>query len=513
MPFNATQLGRFGLAAADLSGAESQHAVLVADVAREGGGFATANAHSLASGSHTEFTAATFRIPQTATLGVRAVRLVFVAGRYSGGAETTIAAPIEVKASIEVGGVSVPVFFAGKRLALVRPGAVVLSDWVFLQIDVGTTYYLRIFNNRLASSAYADGGGETGLLSADQASAPANYLSAGASDVRNDGGGFTRITGTGVDPFAGGDRCDNTGAMAANSMASCFIPFVVGWLAPSEARTLAICGTSIEQGAGEAVANATVGWAARGAVASGWGYTNLAIPSSIYASHWVPPSAMARRGVGLRSAAYVVLGGVTNDLSAGRSLAQIQGDIATLAARFAARGQRVILSTTIPRTTSTDGWLTTGNQTVLATEAVRLAYNAWVRAGGIADVDAICDPAALVEDGGASAPTGKFIAGAVLASGTPTGVTSALITDTGAAWVPNGFAGKTLRNVVTGGTACIGYNTATQIFYQSLSGAAWTAGEGYEVLQVPTYDGTHPNGYGHGLMSAAISTALDALEP
>ncbi|MDD5065382.1 MAG: hypothetical protein PHQ35_11565 [Phycisphaerae bacterium] len=51
----------------------------------------------------------------------------------------------------------------------------------------------------------------------------------------------------------------------------------------------------------------------------------------------------------------------------------------------------VFLCTLEPKTTSTDSFVTTANQTVTAQESVRLAYNLWVRTGGIAAVDGYFD--------------------------------------------------------------------------------------------------------------------------
>ncbi|MGE5309728.1 MAG: SGNH/GDSL hydrolase family protein, partial [Sphaerimonospora mesophila] len=72
-----------------------------------------------------------------------------------------------------------------------------------------------------------------------------------------------------------------------------------------------------------------------------------------------------------------------NDLEDGRSVAQMQADLIWLWSDRSGAGQRVIQTTITPRTTSTDSWATTGNQTVAnaTIEARRVQLNDWIRAG------------------------------------------------------------------------------------------------------------------------------------
>ena len=68
--------------------------------------------------------------------------------------------------------------------------------------------------------------------------------------------------------------------------------------------------------------------------------------------------------------AIVALG--TNDLTNGRTLVQMQADMALLAGELQGRGLRVHCCTVPPKTNST-------NTTPSASEAVRVAYNDWLR--------------------------------------------------------------------------------------------------------------------------------------
>lgn len=61
----------------------------------------------------------------------------------------------------------------------------------------------------------------------------------------------------------------------------------------------------------------------------------------------------------------------------------MQGDLLWLWNQRSTAGQRVIQTTITPHTTSTDGFVTTANQTVhsMTIEARRVQLNDWIRAG------------------------------------------------------------------------------------------------------------------------------------
>lgn len=91
----------------------------------------------------------------------------------------------------------------------------------------------------------------------------------------------------------------------------------------------------------------------------------------------------------------------TNDITNGRTFAQIQADCLTVWSNARAAGiQKIYRTTIIPRTTSTDSWATTTNQTPIANFAVggiRDQLNAWFvtkladgTIDGIIDVNADC---------------------------------------------------------------------------------------------------------------------------
>lgn len=79
----------------------------------------------------------------------------------------------------------------------------------------------------------------------------------------------------------------------------------------------------------------------------------------------------------------IVEGYGTNDRASGRTAFQIQTNRVAIWQALRARWPmtRVIAYTIAPRTTSTDSWATTTNQTPIAGEPHRVAVNAWLRDG------------------------------------------------------------------------------------------------------------------------------------
>ncbi len=111
-----------------------------------------------------------------------------------------------------------------------------------------------------------------------------------------------------------------------------------------------------------------------------------------------------------------------NDVTAGRTAAQIQADMVTFLGLFSA-SWRVSQSTLLPRTTSTDSWATLANQTVTAQEPVRVAMNAYIRARTIGWF-AVFENADVVES---SRDSGKWKT--VTDNGAVFGITSAMTAD------------------------------------------------------------------------------------
>jgi lysophospholipase L1-like esterase len=88
-----------------------------------------------------------------------------------------------------------------------------------------------------------------------------------------------------------------------------------------------------------------------------------------------------------------------NDITLGTSLATIQSMLLTHWTNALSRGMRVWQTTITPVTTSTDSWATTANQTVVASNPVRILLNNWIRAG--APIDPTSKAAVAVGTSGA----------------------------------------------------------------------------------------------------------------
>lgn len=157
----------------------------------------------------------------------------------------------------------------------------------------------------------------------------------------------------------------------------------------------AICGDSIAQGSGD-TGNGSGGWILRGLGSSGqFNYTRMPVTqvavrgtTSTYfaASTGNLYSNSLRRRRQSFGAPYFFLEYGTNDLyGSARTVAQLQADNLSIAGAASRKGSKVILTTLTPRTASSDSWATAGNQSVLAQEPLRLAYNQWVRAGAPID--------------------------------------------------------------------------------------------------------------------------------
>lgn len=85
-----------------------------------------------------------------------------------------------------------------------------------------------------------------------------------------------------------------------------------------------------------------------------------------------------RRNALAQYVTHVINGMGVNDIFvSGRTLPIIQSLFNTMA--YQMPGKRHILATISPDTTSTDSWATTANQTTLAAESVRVAFNTWAK--------------------------------------------------------------------------------------------------------------------------------------
>lgn len=193
---------------------------------------------------------------------------------------------------------------------------------------------------------------------------------------------------------------------------------------------------------------------------------------------------------------------------------------------------RVYLTTIVPRTTSTDGWLTLVNQTAVSAESQRVAYNTWVRAG--CPIDPTTKAAVAVGTVGALL-AGKFghpITGFIEIS-TPvesafnsglwaapgravplsvTAASAAFTISSGSLNSANADSGGDLgQTIAVPGAGASGALLSAFVFTVSSttagslsSGAGTTVSGAQAVIGGMSYDGAHPSTKGHITIAALI---------
>lgn len=215
----------------------------------------------------------------------------------------------------------------------------------------------------------------------------------------------------------------------------------------------------------------------------------------------------------LESVSHFVCGLVRNDIGAGASV--IQGRLQTVWAPYIAAGIKVYQVTSLPTTTSTDGWATTVNQTASPFDAQRLVVNDWLRTNYVAlGLTGIIDMCSIMESGldtglfNASAGGGSsqipkltIVNGVVTACSILSGVNYAASSDIPCEiFYPEGTQGSGLS--ITAHTDGSGNITSATVN---------NGGSGHIVNNAPlvaipgtyTNDGVHPSTYGHFKMVKA----------
>lgn len=397
---------------------------------------------------------------------------------------------------------AVLVRFDRARLALVKPATILFSDPAFLHVPGGSEIWVRTFANRLASSSYTIAG-ETGLLGSAQSYWPSNRVVRGVAGGNGEGVVYT--TSDGVDPST--VYYGEGGAIPATDISG-YSPIAI--LAHGKRGTckgVAVVGDSIF----------TPGYDSYESLASGFGIVHRALYGERgivnlacggeQAWHWINGNATFRRQLAaLCDTAIVDFG--SNDLhNNGANAATLQSRLTTLWGSLAALGLKVYQCTILPRTTSTDGFETTGNQTVSSAytfEASRVTVNDWIRTTP-SPLSGYFETADAVET---ARNSGIWIApGTAASTGTATGGTSTTLVDSGASWTTNQWAGYSVRNTTTGANAYVLSNTATTLtVVGTATGTAWTStsGDAYRIIANYTADGTHPNGLGNQVLADVI---------
>lgn len=478
-------------------------------------GFAVAdNCYATADGA-VQTAIGTSRAPYTIAVACTDLRLMY--GNWgNNGASTSpnffdVDGPgaITIKASVEIAGTIYRVTFNGAVSATIDAGGMIGTDPLPVDLTAGTIIYVR---------TYITHGGTGWRFTRG------SYQSAGS-------GGWVTTT----------DLTAPGAAAVADSVNYLFCPMAItGTPAPgTSAKSTLVVGDSIAAGLGDSASLA--GWNVSNSGLSGGGYisrglhglagfVNVAV-SGDRAYVFAANTGHFRRLMLGTSFSNMICEYGRNDLSDGRTLAQIQASQLAIWRMGVARGMRVFQTTITPRTTSTDGWCTTVNQTAdtAPIEAVRTGLNDWLRAGaplvagspvavGTSGASlagttghplyAVYEAADLAESARNSGiwgvNSGRAFTAAAITTGTailtsPNGnFTSADIGQT--AFVAG--AGTAGGNLITG---IASVQSSTQITLTSNAGTTVTSANA-SIGRPRTADGTHPFAHGANVLSVAIDT-------
>lgn len=324
-------------------------------------------------------------------------------------------------------------------------------------------------------------------------------------------------------------------------------------------KSAALVGDSITYGITFGASPLTGSWAVQALSQS-----NLAVGRSTVVMPNIPfvqasqPSDTIQNYIVRHAARYSLLGRAnhvlgmlgTNDLSALRTSAQMEADLITLWSQQRARGQQPFYGTIIAQSTSTDGWITTANQTTATWNGTRVTVDTWMRDGAPMDCTTLAPAATGTTSSNATRTTFYSLTGTILISpsgpcahpaqglfelawsvesahdsglwlvGAARTVTDAAIT-TGTGILTSATAAFTSADVgkqvsVVGAGAAAGrlnatittFTSATQVTLGTAAGTTVTGASLTIGQQYTNNDGLHPSAIGHAAMGVAAGATV-----
>lgn len=407
------------------------------------------------------------------------IQLVYSGWQLDGssGAEMDGLNAVGIRAAIEYPqGVYTPVYFSGVRDASVPADGNIVSDSAEINIPAGEKFYIRSFASVAAGEKW-----------------PRNYnasLLSSKGEAATEGVDLSDLTTSGT--ISGTSR--GFGPSGILSTGTGFNP------------SFALYGDSIMVGSGVYDSHGYSSFVGRA-------LTTLGLPS-FYSAYggtrlYQQIGNFSRRLALLEilNVDYAVIEWGVNDLST-RSAAQMQNDYSALWAGLDAIGVKVLQTTITPKSSSTDGFYTMENQSVVSTgftggaSSERAQVNNWIRALPtslynyieVADsVEPARDDGRWIANGENGAYTQSAIVGVVGAGATttviPVGATHSSATN---------YYGQIIftSGALSGVTASIASNTSTSVTVSAALSSAPAAGDGFILRSVrsrATDDGLHPN--------------------
>ena len=313
------------------------------------------------------------------------------------------------------------------------------------------------------------------------------------------------------------DNTLNTTALTSTSNVAGFSPIVYATLK----NPTAVVGL-----VGDSIGTLTADWTNTHSFGIGWGralrnaipFLNTAVGGDALSNYLSRPEG---RGLLLRNAithCIMEMGG--NDLFGGASLTTMQGYFQSAVTPFLDRGVKCYGVTFTPRTTSSDGWLTATNQTLVssAVETVRQGYNTWMRTNwqslglsGYFDLAHAVDPTDSgkwsFDSGAAYAVSAPGAGDATLSNGVVQSISPYFYNSNNSLGAGYPTTGVTIPCVIYpypnmggSGAAANGIANSGQSFLNNFTVTAGGSGYGYPPMVTTqgtwTGDGVHPNGRG-----------------
>lgn len=294
-------------------------------------------------------------------------------------AEASPGSPMTVTASVSLDRTTwYPVTWSGLSSGTVADGSNLLSDALAISIANGTQFYIRVWKSCAGGITYA------GTYS-DSTSDELFMIGTSVAD-KTTGGTFTGNANS----FFGGPTA------------------VIG---QTRKPTVLIIGDSIAYGYQDSYTPSVAG--DLGKIAPSIGASLAYIMAARISDSAVDFLASNAKRVSLAQYVTHVIGAHgRNDLDKGRSTAQVEADILSVASLFTVP---VWWDTVSPLSTSTDSWATVANQTTASTNTKRGQVNNWLR-GVPAGLAGVFDTCAAIENDVAN-NDGKWKAGPITGDG------------------------------------------------------------------------------------------------